>query len=198
MYNFINQPFKQVTQPKPLKLHRTNPTLIEEIVNCRQELLFKAYKRTKSVCDAEDLTHNTLEAALKNLDHYEPEKSTVSAWLFGILQKLWICQARNNRRRENLFIAFTIESYNGVEEIIYNTALDNLEKEEVKVSMLKLLKPIAQEIIEMRVEGYTFKEIGAYLDMTPQEAHRSYNASVNKLKNQFAKDEEVSYLRIVR
>ena len=106
---------------------------------------------------AEELTQETFYRAVKNINKYKG-KCKMSTWLCQIAKNLWYSELKKNKRNSNIDINSLIESSNLLEEYI--------NKEE-KISMFKEISKLddkTKEVIHLRINGMTFKEIGEILD----------------------------------
>ena len=116
---------------------------------------------------AEELTQETFYRAVKNINKYKG-KCKMSTWLCQIAKNLWYSELKN--------INSLIESSNLLEEYI--------NKEE-KISMFKEISKLddkTKEVIHLRINGMTFKEIGEILDKNENWAKIVFYRGKEKLK----------------
>lgn len=78
------------------------PTWEELVRGYHDQVFGHAYRLTRNVADAEDLTHDTFVRAFRSLDRYTP--GTVGGWLHRITRNLFLDGARRRQliRFENL------------------------------------------------------------------------------------------------
>ena len=124
---------------------------------------------------AEELTQETFYRAVKNINKYKG-KCKMSTWLCQIAKNLWYSELKKNKRNSNIDINSLIESSNLLEEYI--------NKEE-KISMFKEISKLddkTKEVIHLRINGMTFKEIGEILDKNENWAKIVFYRGKEKLK----------------
>jgi RNA polymerase sigma-70 factor (ECF subfamily) len=63
-----------------------------------------AHSLARNAADADDLTQQTAERALKSRSHWQPG-TNFDAWAYRILRNLWIDTTRSRQRRNKVFVA---------------------------------------------------------------------------------------------
>ena len=124
---------------------------------------------------AEELTQETFYRAVKNINKYKG-KCKMSTWLCQIAKNLWYSELKKNKRNSNIDFNSLIESSNLLEEYI--------NKEE-KISMFKEISKLddkTKEVIYLRINGMTFKEIGEILDKNEKKEKIVFYRGKEKLK----------------
>lgn len=124
---------------------------------------------------AEELTQEAFYRAVKNINKYKG-KCKMSTWLCQIAKNLWYSELKKNKRNSNIDFNSLIESSNLLEEYI--------NKEE-KISMFKEISKLddkTKEVIYLRINGMTFKEIGEILDKNENWAKIVFYRGKEKLK----------------
>lgn len=102
---------------------------------------------------SEDLLSDTFVSAISSISKFKGQ-SSVKTWLFSIARNMWLQKLRKQKK--------TVE-YNDLLKIYVSDSIeDKLIKKETIDRIRDLLKEKndrTQNIVAMRVEGYSFKEI---------------------------------------
>lgn len=136
---------------------------------------------THNVTTAEDLTSETFLKALQSIWGFRGE-SSIKTWLLGIARNLWLQSLRDSP--ENLSEDFVINylEYN-TEEFIHNKNLA-----EYINNLLQQKDMRTQEIVKMRIDGYSYREISEKFGITEGSARVIDFRTKNWLKEQLKKE----------
>ena len=136
---------------------------------------------------SEDLVSETFLGALKSLHKFKGE-SSIKTWLFSIARNKWYEYLRK-------------EKYNiSIDDLAYNYILsesdldDVLIKRELYNKIINLLKsepPRTEDIILMRIKGYSYFEIGKKHDISESSARVIDYRAKKKIKEILIKEEIV-------
>lgn len=121
-----------------------------------------ALSLTGSWAEADDLTQDTLERALKRLDQWKPE-GTIESWAFRIMQNLWIDTIRSRRAR-----AKVSESHEGQDAIGLDGRTAMLARQrltETAAAFQELPEDQRAAAALVLVEGYSYKEAAEILQV---------------------------------
>lgn len=113
---------------------------------------------------SEDLLSETFVNAIKSIENFRGQ-SSVKTWLFSIARNLWIQRLRKEKH--------TVE-YNDLLELYVS---DSIADRLITVETAKRFKELliqkderTQRIVNMRVEGYSFKEIAHEVNIAENSA----------------------------
>jgi len=113
---------------------------------------------------SEDLLSETFINAIKSIGNFKGN-STVKTWLISIARNLWLQSMRKDKE--------TIE-YNDLLELYVSECIAEsfITKEIIKAIRNLLLEKdeCTQKIVNLRVEGYSFSEIGKELNISENSA----------------------------
>ena len=133
---------------------------------------------------SEDLVSETFSGALKSLHKFKGE-SSIKTWLFSIARNKWYEYLRK-------------EKYNiSIDDLAYNYILsesdldDVLIKRELYNKIINLLKsepPRTEDIILMRIKGYSYFEIGKKHDISESSARVIDYRTKKKIKEILVKE----------
>ena len=133
---------------------------------------------------SEDLVSETFLGALKSLHKFKGE-SSIKTWLFSIARNKWYEYLRK-------------EKYNiSIDDLAYNYILsesdldDVLIKRELYNKIINLLKsepPRTEDIILMRIKGYSYFEIGKKHDISESSARVIDSRAKKKIKEILVKE----------
>ena len=124
---------------------------------------------------AEELTQETFYRAVKSIDKYK-ENCKISTWLCQIAKNLWYSELKKNKKYLNIDIENIYENSDLTEEYI--------DKEE-RINMFKEISKLddkTKEVIYLKLNGMTFKEIGEILDKNENWAKIVFYRGKEKLK----------------
>jgi RNA polymerase sigma-70 factor (ECF subfamily) len=140
--------------------------------------------RVADMAEAEDLTSDIMERALRYLPTYDRRKGAFSTWLFRIAHNSWVNHYKRHKRRDPLRSEWdeTMEdlpmSEPGPEQRV-------VQKEQVARLLhdLGTLSPRQQEILSLRFAGrLTNREIARVLDMNERTVSVTILRALRKLR----------------
>ena len=136
---------------------------------------------------SEDLVSETFLGALKSLHKFKGE-SSIKTWLFSIARNKWY----EYLRKEKFNISIDDLAYN---YILSESDLDDvLIKKELYNKIINLLKsepPRTEDIILMRIKGYSYFEIGKKHNISEGSARVIDYRAKKKIKEILIKEEIV-------
>lgn len=140
------------------------------------------YYKTMHRETAEDLASLTFLKALENLDRFDPDRGSFSAWLYAIARnsvKDYYRTKKNDANVEDIFdlAGGTDPSVDAENRLIFE-----------KVSRyLGGLKPEQREVVTMRLwEGLPYRDIAAALGMTEANCKMIFSRTMAKLRQDLA------------
>lgn len=167
-------------------------TFAASCVPLRPQLRAEALRLTRSAADADDLVHDTLEAAFIAWDSYRPRGPTPLGWLLTILRNHFIDGARQRKRHRARLAEFERLQEPGHYQSVGGTEVAQLRTHRVvraKEQPLdrRVSAPLAEAISRLPVEyrsalelaaaGLTRIEIAEQLGVSPDTARsRLYRA----------------------
>lgn len=150
----------------------------------KQDVFKYLVSLTNDISLSEDLVSETFLGALKSLHKFKGE-STIKTWLFSIARNKWY----EHLRKEKPTISLDDLSYN---YLLSECDLDNsIIKKELSNKILALLdneSPRTKDIILMRIEGYSYFEIGKKHNISESSARVIDYRIKKKIKNILAKE----------
>ena len=114
---------------------------------------------------AEDLTSDTFLAAILALPRFRGE-SGVRTWLFSIARHKWSEHLRREKRRLSPEEAAALLPEDGGPE----AALLSKDRLEAVLRLLQNEEPRARETVRLRMEGWSYREIGEKLGISESAA----------------------------
>ena len=136
---------------------------------------------------SEDLVSETFLGALKSLHKFKGE-SSIKTWLFSIARNKWY----EYLRKEKFNISIDDLAYN---YILSESDLDDvIIKKELYNKIINLLKsepPRTEDIILMRIKGYSYFEIGKKHNISESSARVIDYRAKKKIKEILIKEEIV-------
>lgn len=140
---------------------------IEELYNTyKQDIYQYLLHLTHNPTLSEDLLSETFVCAIKSLPTYKGT-SSIKTWLFGISRNLWLQSLRNTgweqMEAEDTMTVQYIES--SIEDQI-------IQKEIVRriQSLLREKDEKTQQVVSMRIHGYSYCEIASQVGITENSA----------------------------
>lgn len=115
---------------------------------------------------SEDLLQETFVKALASLPAFEG-RSSVKTWLFGIARNLWLQSLRRSQRDSGLIDK--LSAYLGDTATVESATLNAHAAQRV-YSFLAQKQPRVQQIVRMRLDGYSFYEISLALGISENSA----------------------------
>ena len=132
---------------------------------------------------SEDLSSEVFLEAVKSLPSFHGN-SSIRTWLYGIARNRWYLYLRRNKTQIQTYSLndllhepadLTVDEYPYLQEWISGI----LEKENKNV----------QKVFHMRMEGYSFYEIGNTCGISENSARVIWHRIKTKLQNQYRKEE---------
>jgi RNA polymerase sigma-70 factor, ECF subfamily len=149
---------------------------------------FFAY-RLRSRADAEDLTQQTFERALRSWQRYDAAKASVATWLLVIARNLLVDHFRADRTRRNQPLD-ELESEQG--QLAAPADLPDLGLEPGLERALAALGDREREIIALRFGGeLTGPEIAAATGLTLANVQQILSRSLRRMRAELEEDEPV-------
>lgn len=147
--------------------------IFEKIYNDYVKLVaFSVGKYVKDVDDIKDITNEVFIRFFKNIEYI---KTSIKYYLLSTARNLSIDYLKEKNKYEvfenidDLINENLIESYNGYQELV-DDLKNVLSLREVEIIILHV------------VDGYTFKEIGAKLNLSSKNANKIYERALKKFK----------------
>jgi RNA polymerase sigma-70 factor (ECF subfamily) len=142
--------------------------------------------RVADVSEAEDLTSEILERALKYLASYDARKGAFSTWLFRIAHNTYVNYVKRQQRRA----PYQLDFNEGVEDLVADEPDPEqvLVQREAKIHLLGCLNTLPtrqQEILTLRFAGQlTNREIASVLKMNERTVSVYILRALRKLRQQ--------------
>ena len=150
----------------------------------KQDVFLYLVSLTHDTSLSEDLVSETFIGTIKSLHKFKGE-STIKTWLFSIARNKWYEYLRKEKPTVSL------------DDLAYNYLLsdydleDLLIKKELSNKILTLLKsesPRTEDIILMRIKGYSYFEIGKKHNISESSARVIDYRTKKKIKDILAKE----------
>lgn len=141
------------------------------------------YGLLQSKEDAEEVLQDSFEYAFRKLANYDANKSAFKTWIYRIA----VSRCRNKRRRKWL-PTFSLSQLTSQEVTDHDTpspdeVLNMSEKQRIVWQALNELSPKLRETAVLRYyDGFTYKEIGAVLDIPAKTAESRMRLAHNALR----------------
>jgi len=143
-----------------------------------QFIYYKTYHRET----AEDLTSHTFLKAFENISRFDPEKGSMSAWLYQIARNLVIDHYRSKKSTVSVHDIWDLAGPDDVEVDVEN----KVRLEQIH-TVIKKLPPEQREIIIMRVwQELPYKEIALILGKSEASLKMMYSRTIARLKEHVA------------
>lgn len=133
----------------------------------QQEIYYYLYGLTKNQVLSEDLTSETFASAIKSLPNFRGD-SNIKTWLFSIARHKWYEYIR--REKSEKLINERLEFYIIEKQPIDINDFDNKEIVERILQLLEQEGSRQKEIVMLRIEGYSFYEIGEKIGISENSA----------------------------
>lgn len=150
------------------------------------EQVYKDYKnkvfgyilnRIHNYAEAEDLTSDVFAKIVGHIDSYNPEKASLSTWVFVITRNTLIEHFRKHRITEDIEEQQIPVSDEPVEKIVMEEQQELLAK-----ALLELPEKLRDIIVARYYYGYRFSKIGEMMDISEANARVSHARALAKLK----------------
>jgi len=143
-----------------------------------QFIYYKTYHRET----AEDLTSHTFLKAFENISRFDPEKGSMSAWLYQIARNLVIDHYRSKKSTVSVHDIWDLA---GPDDVAVD--VENKVRLEQIHTVIKKLPPEQREIIIMRVwQELPYKEIALILGKSEASLKMMYSRTIARLKEHVA------------
>lgn len=160
--------------------------LLKQIYEEYKQDVFKyLVSLTHDISLSEDLVSETFLGALKSLHKFRGQ-STIKTWLFSIARNKWY----EHLRKEKATLSLDDLSYNYL--LSESDLDDSIIKKELSNKILTLLdseSPRTKDVVLMRIEGYSYFEIGKKHNISESSARVIDYRTKKKIKNILAKEE---------
>lgn len=133
----------------------------------QQEIYYYLYGLTKNQVLSEDLTSETFASAIKSLPNFRGD-SNIKTWLFSIARHKWYEYIRKEKSEK--LINERLELYIIEKQPIDINDFDNKEIVERILQLLEQEGSRQKEIVMLRIEGYSFYEIGEKIGISENSA----------------------------
>lgn len=133
----------------------------------QQEIYYYLYGLTKNQVLSEDLTSETFASAIKSLPNFRGD-SNIKTWLFSIARHKWYEYIRKEKSEK--IINERLECYIIEKQPIDINDFDNKEIVERILQLLEQEGSRQKEIVMLRIEGYSFYEIGEKIGISENSA----------------------------
>ncbi len=151
----------------------------------KKDVYYFLYHLSQNRDVSEDLTSEVFLSAIKSLPTFRGD-SDIKTWLFGIARLKWFEFIRKEKRNqglsERLLLYISEADFCEVENVIDKDSLQRLQ------SLLDEESAKAKKIVLMRVEGYSFHEIGKELEISESSARVIDFRTKKKLKEILIKE----------
>lgn len=135
------------------------------------------YNRIHDHAVAEELTSDVFVKVVANIDRYDPEKASVSTWVFVITRNTLIEHYRKRRETEDI---------DGLEIPVTDEPIDRIVMEEqqelVARALLELPEKMRDIIVARYYYGFRFSKIGEMMEMTEANARVTHSRALAKLR----------------
>ena len=158
--------------------------LIKEIfLLYNKDVYMYLYSLTHDAHLSEDLTGEVFLELLKSISSFRQD-SDVKTFLFSIARHRWYNYLRKNKKNADTeLLSELIESSNNLESDIFYS--------ELKTRILDILKEEKErdkDVVILRLQGFSFHEIGARLSLSESSARVIFFRLKNKLKEILKKE----------
>ena len=135
------------------------------------------FNRIHNHADAEDLTSDVFAKIVAHIDSYNPEKASLSTWVFVITRNTLIEYFRKQRITEDIDEQQIPVSDEPVDKIVME------EQQELLAKALGELPEKLRDIVVARYYyGFRFAKIGEMMDISEANARVSHARALAKLK----------------
>jgi len=148
--------------------------------------------RVANVSEAEDLTSDIMERALRYLSSYDRRKGAFSTWLFRIAHNSWVNHVKKHKRRDPLRSEWD-ERLEDLPMSAPSPEQTVVQREQVARMLRDLgtLSPRQQEILSLRFAGrLTNREIAGVLDMNERTVSVTILRALRKLRERLGSEDE--------
>lgn len=160
------------------------------------KILYYYSSRVSSKADAEDLTSAVFEYCYLNYDKYDPEKASVSTWIFLVASSRWKNYCRDHRPMADLD---ELEEFLTTEEDDLQEAVElESDMDLLKEALLKLTEQQRMIVIQKYFYEKSAQEIGDRLGMTANNVRVVLSRTLKILQKYMTADENGKKDNIIR
>ena len=149
--------------------------------------------RVANVEEAEDLTSDIMERALRYLSSYDQRKGAFSTWIFSIAHNTWVNHVKKQKRRNPYHVDLGEEVGNmPASDPLPEQSLVHQEQVSHLLDCLGTLPERQQEILSLRFAGrLTNREISRVLSMNERTVSVTILRALRKLRRQLEEAQAV-------
>ncbi len=126
---------------------------------------------------AEELTSDVFVKIVANIERFDPEKASVSTWVFVITRNTLIEHFRKHRDSEDI---------DELEIPVTDEPIDRIVMEEQQELLAKALRELPENVRDIIVAryyyGFRFSKIGEMMGMTEANARVTHSRALTKLR----------------
>ena len=157
--------------------------LLEKLFHTYYKDIYRyLYSLTHDASLSEDLTSEVFLEVVKSIAAFRGE-SDVKTWLFSIARHKWIDNLRKKNRQVETEVLSELVGDKGIEEQYLNKEL--LER---IMSLLNKEPERTRNIVQLRLEGYSFYEIAKKENVSESSARVIYFRAKEKIKDCLEKE----------
>lgn len=132
---------------------------------------------------AEDLTSETFLAAIRALPTFRGESSP-KTWLFSIARYQWFAHLRKEKKEQSILERLELSevTISPEDSVTMQAVTDRI------LALLDLERPKVKEVVLLRLEGYSFYEIGEQVGISENSARVMDFRTRKKLKDILEKE----------
>lgn len=160
--------------------HKERPDYEDFYNNNHRRVLYYVQNKINSIEDAEDLTSEVFMYCYTHYDDYDPEKSSITTWLYLIVNS----RIKNFYRDHNI----TYVDYEDVSETMQDQNIDldeGIYLEQLHDALMKAIKRLSerqQKIVMMRYfDNCSSEEIASRLGISPGNVRVLLSRALDKL-----------------
>ena len=151
----------------------------------KKDVYYFLYHLSQNQNVSEDLTSEVFLSAIKSLPTFRGD-SDIKTWLFGIARLKWFEYIRKEKRIRSINEKLAI--YVNELDFFDENSVVNKEMAERLVEILELEPDKSKQIVLMRIDGYSFHEIGKKLLISESSARVIDFRTKKKLKEILLKE----------
>jgi RNA polymerase sigma factor (sigma-70 family) len=143
---------------------------------------------------AEDLVVETMAEAVRDIRRFDPQRSALSAWVYGIARRRVLQELRRQQRRKSVppWAQVPMESVGEASDGggLEASALSRLEAQREVAALSTLLAPMEMEALTLScVEELSAREIGQVLGRSERAVHSILHRARTKARERLARDD---------
>ncbi len=149
----------------------------------QKDVYFYLFSLTHNESLSEDLCSETFLKAIQGAMSFKGE-SSIKTWLFGIARNLWLQTFRNNDIVQYEDFLMNYLEYDCEKQIYDKNVLNYIDQ------LIAKKDDRTQKIVKMRIDGYSYKEIGEQIGISENSA-RVIDFRTKKWIKEILKKEEL-------